>query len=323
MGLSGQQEGSIEMTFGTPWALCLIVLVLAPLFISRFRRRIKFPNVRSFRNLKKKWRYCIPTVFVTLAGIAIVLATCDPQLGLVRQEKRPLCTSTALSIDLSGSMSSRIKPVKEGVYKFLGGMEANVEDNLVSLTVFSKDAYTVCPPTDDYVVLRQFIDSISVRTLGTTTAIGRGLLASASSVLGDRITYNQLEEHAENQTAPSEVKGKVIILFTDGSQNTGIRSEPVLKLMAAMGIRVYLIQARAYSSNVEQRLIEKTGGKYYELDNLENIGEVYQEISSLEKDRTTIITFEDRKRIYTYFVLAGLILFSGGIALRECLFLRI
>jgi len=311
------------MILASPWFLWLAFPVFIPLFVPRFRRKIRFPNAQSFRRIKRKWRFSIPTILIVLAGLAIVIAICDPQLGLVKQEKRPLCTSTAISIDLSGSMHSRIKPVKEGVYRFLDGMEDNVKDNLVSITVFSEDAYVVCPPTDDYGVLRQFIDSISVRTLGTTTAIGRGLLAAASSVLGDEITYNQLLEYAEGQLTPSKTKGRVIVLFTDGGENTGIKMRPVLELMAKMNIRVYYIQVSHHLSGTERQLIESTGGKYYELSSLEKIGKVYQEISVLEKDRTTVITYEDRKRIYTYFVLAGLMLFSGGIILRECAFLRI
>jgi len=311
------------MILTSPWFLSLVLLVFIPLFLPHFRRRIKFPNAQSFQALKRKRRYSVPTVLVVMSGLAIVLAVCDPQLGFVKQEKKPLCVSVALSIDLSGSMMYQLGPVKQGVHDFLNGMKENVKNNLISLTVFSSDAYVVCPPTDDYEVLGKFVDSLSVSTLGNTTAIGRGLLASASSVLGDDVTYNYLKECAENHTMPGKTKGKVIVLFTDGHENMGIKMVPVLELMAEMEIRVYYIQTGHDLSGTQQQLIRDTGGDYYQLDNLDDIGEAYQAISLLEKDRTTVVTYEERKRLYTYFVLLGLILFSGGVVLRECLFLRI
>jgi len=311
------------MILTSPWFLLLALLIFIPLFASHFRRKIRFPNAQSFQALRRKWRYSIPTILVVMAGVAIILAICDPQLGIVKQEKRLLHTSTAISIDLSGSMMYQLGPVKQGVHDFLSGMKDNVKDNLISLTVFSANAYIVCPPTNDYEVLGQFVDSISASTLANTTAIGRGLLASASSVLGDGVTYDQLRECAESGTTLDKTKGRVIILFTDGAQNTGIKMEPVLELMEKMGIRVYHIQTGYKLSRVTQQLVEDTGGGYYHINDLNKVGEIYQEISLLEKDRTTVVTYEDHKRIYTFFVLLGLILFSGGIPLRECLLLRI
>ncbi|MBQ2126114.1 MAG: VWA domain-containing protein, partial [Bacteroidaceae bacterium] len=115
-----------------------------------------------------------------------------------------------LAMDVSTSMSAvdiqpnRIDVAKEVASKFVSGRK---NDN-IGLTLFAGESFTQCPLTIDYRSVLSLIDKSGIEyalngTLKDGTAIGLGI-ANAVSRLKD-----------------SKAKSKVIILLTDGSNNSG------------------------------------------------------------------------------------------------------
>ena len=136
-----------------------------------------------------------------------------------------------LALDISTSMAtndilpSRITAAKDVALNFI----SNRPNDNIGLTLFGGEAYTQCPLTTDHAMLVQTFKGATCTLqndgiIQPGTAIGMGI-ASAVSHLND-----------------SHAKSKVIILLTDGANNTGEISPLMATDMAkSAGIRIYTI----------------------------------------------------------------------------------
>ena len=195
-----------------------------------------------------------------------------------------------LAMDVSISMlardfqPNRLEASREVAKKFIDG---RIGDR-IGLVIYAGEAYTACPTTLDYDVLKQQLDNIDFENLEPGTAIGTGLGTAVA-----RIT---------NDSVPS----KVIILLTDGSNNAGeITPLMAAELAKAKNVRVYTIgvgtNGEALSPVVTsfgiryeyipveideatlQNIAKTTGGKYFRATDEKSLVEIYKEIEKLEK----------------------------------------
>jgi Ca-activated chloride channel family protein len=174
-----------------------------------------------------------------------------------------------LAMDVSTSMSAvdiepnRIEVAKEVASKFVSGRK---NDN-IGLTLFAGESFTQCPLTIDYATVLSLIDKSGIEyalngALKDGTAIGMGI-ANAVSRLKD-----------------SKAESKVIILLTDGSNNSGeITPEDAAKIAKEYGVRIYTIGFRTdqpqvqtpygimSNSEFDERTLKSiasvTGGEYF------------------------------------------------------------
>jgi len=196
-----------------------------------------------------------------------------------------------LAIDVSGSMlamdfsPNRIEAAKSVAKDFVDGRSGD----RIGLVVFAGEAYTACPATTDYSILKkQISDANCDINIEGGTAIGVGL--------GTAVT------RLRNDSLPS----KVIILLTDGSNNAGnITPDEAADLAKAKNVRVYTIGVGATEAgpmavqtpfgaivqNGESDLDEmtltrialKTDGKYFRAKDEKSLRSIYAEIEKLEK----------------------------------------
>ncbi len=196
-----------------------------------------------------------------------------------------------LTIDISGSMlaqdfaPNRIEAAKAVAKEFVNGRSGD----RIGLVVFAGEAYTSCPATTDYSILKKQIDAISCDVnIEGGTAIGVGL--------GTAVT------RLRNDSLPS----KVIILLTDGSNNAGtISPDEAADLAKAKNVRVYTIGVGGTGeapiavqtpfgtilqngeSEIDeatlQSIAQKTNGQYFRAKDEESLREIYKEIEKLEK----------------------------------------
>ncbi len=195
-----------------------------------------------------------------------------------------------LTIDISGSMlemdfqPNRIEVAKKVAKEFVDGRKGD----RIGLVAFAGAAYTACPTTTDYAILKKQIDGLSCYTnIEGGTAIGLGL--------GTAVT------RLRNDSIPS----KVIILLTDGSNNMGdISPEEAADLAKAKNVRVYTIgvgasggtmsintpfgtMQRPIESDLDEttlkRIAAKTDGKYFRATDEESLRNIYDEIEKMEK----------------------------------------
>jgi Ca-activated chloride channel family protein len=195
-----------------------------------------------------------------------------------------------LTLDVSGSMlaqdfkPNRLEASKRVAKEFVDGRKGD----RIGLVAYAGEAYTACPPTLDYDILKKQIDNISGDLIGGGTAIGVGLGTAVTRLRSDTIA------------------SKVIILLTDGVDG-GADITPMMaaELARAKGIRVYTIgvggtgeassiQQTAFGpvyTNMEvdineeelKRIATKTNGKYFRATDEKSLKEIYKEIEKLEK----------------------------------------
>jgi Ca-activated chloride channel family protein len=198
------------MRLAAPGWLVLAVLALAAAGLWLVRRRWqRFPYptaVGSGRTVRLPGRTTIAGLLAAAAFIPLAVSAARPQEVLSRRLERAEGVDLVIALDISGSMaaldfrpSDRLGVAKEVIAHFV---DRRTDDRL-GLVVFAGAAVTMCPITLDHDVLQQLIDQVELDTLPDGTAIGLGL-GTAVARLRD-----------------SEASSKVVVLVTDGSNNTG------------------------------------------------------------------------------------------------------
>ena len=153
---------------------------------------------------------------------------------------------------------------------------------------------------------------------------------------------------ALNRLRDLKAKSKIIILMTDGQNNSG-KVEPLMaaEAAAALGVKVYTIGVgmrglapMPMGKNVQgktvyqqqpvdidedtlQKIAGKTGGKYYRADNAERFREIYAEIDKLEKTEAVINKYAQFNELFPWFVTCGLALLLVEVVLGQTLFRRL
>jgi len=315
--------------FQDPWLLALLAVVIAGTLLSAVRGRrpgagLLFSSLGLLPASRPTVRVRMRWILVALRVAALtlfILALARPQIVRASVESVSEGIDVVLVIDTSGSMSergfggsSKIDAVKRVVNDFLGSLK----NDRVGIVIFSGEAIVLGPPTLDYVASQKLVGPVDTGTLAGGTAIGTGL-ATGINVLRD-----------------SDAKSKVVILLTDGENNSGdITPLDASNMAQLLDVRVYTIGAitlqagadkdRAADTVDEQlmrKIAEQTGGHYYSVSDENSLAEVYREIESLEKSHVGTREFTDYQEAHLWFLgLAALFLFVE-VALAATIFRR-
>ncbi|HHL40029.1 MAG TPA: VWA domain-containing protein [Deltaproteobacteria bacterium] len=316
------------MRFDDP--IILLFLLLIPLVGWRaFSRRkaeaaVPFPllhAVRGYRGgLTARMRPLVEGLWLASAALLIVAAA-RPQL-LTPLEGEPVeGVDMVLVIDTSASMKSldggrtKLDQVKRMAREFVAGRTVD----RIGLVSFAGDAVMTCPVTDDYRYLSTFVEDLEFGALPSGTALGPAV-AAASNLLRD-----------------SEAASRVIILLTDGINNSG-EIEPLTAAAAAraLGIRIYTIQEgdaaeqqianlqTNFETNIDylREMARLTGGAYFQIPSPRELLLVYEEIDRLEKERlrSSSYGYED---VYHWPVMGAMALLVVESVLRGTRFRRL
>jgi len=197
-----------------------------------------------------------------------------------------------IALDVSLSMlatdfePNRMEAAKEVATEFVDGRRGD----RIGLVVYAGESYTACPMTLDYDVLKKQIEDVDGMYIEGGTAIGTGLGISVVNLRSDSL------------------KSKVIILLTDGSNNSGdISPLKAAELAKTKNICVYTIGVgtngvaptpvvtpvgiRYENMPVEidevtlNEIADVTGGKYFRATDKKGLSEIYTEIDRLEKSK--------------------------------------
>ncbi|HOE10664.1 MAG TPA: VWA domain-containing protein [bacterium] len=287
--------------------------------------------VEPFSHRIRRWLYSVRLLILAL----LILALARPQAEIVLQDVKTEGVDIVLAIDVSGSMEiidldakgnrTRLEVTKEVVRDFIEGRTTD----RIGMLVYAAQAYTQCPLTVDYGILKNFLDQVHINMVDPNrTAIG---MALANCV---------------NRFRGSEAKSKVIILLSDGENNAG-EIDPITaaELAKAVGVKVYTIGIGGYGTGyirrevmgeithipqqvsmdeeVLRRIAETTGGKYYRATDRASFQKIFQEIDSLEK--TTVQSRGHRRfeELFLYFAVPALILLIIEIVLTNTRFRKL
>lgn len=314
-----------NISFAAPWffALLLVLPFLWKRYMASEKKRfglLQVPSVptknlppESGRVKKRKWPIYLRLIALSL----MIIALARPQKPM---GSSPLSTDgidIILSLDISGSMLAqdfkpdRLRAAQEVAKDFI----KNRPNDRIGLVIFAGESFTQCPLTTDHGVLIQLLDNISIKMLEDGTAIGMGLATAVNRLKG------------------SEAVSKVIILMTDGVNNSGyIDPQTAMEMAIASKVRVYTIgigrngvapyptpdpfTGRTVFKDMEVQIDEPlmkqiasgTGGNYYRAEDNKQLAQIYQAIDKLEKSKINVSAFTPKKELFFPFVLAALIL---------------
>lgn len=305
------------MRFVYPYLLFLLLFVPPLVGLRQFLQRKKsmqFSDAQILKKLPKSWRIRIQPLFPLLFAVGIgllIIALARPQKGLDESRVHTEGIDIVLLLDLSGSMETedfvklnrritRLDASKDVIKRFL----KKRPNDRIGIVGFASLPYAIAPLTLDHHWLDSRIEGLNTKMLdGRRTAIGDGI-ASATNRLRD-----------------SDSKSKIIILLTDGTNNSGTLSpENAARAAEALGIKIYTIgaggeniqgrfQRQHQEIDVEtlQKVANASGGKFYRARNLESLTAIYEEIDQLEKTEIEVQQFTRFEEISWGWILAGIL----------------
>lgn len=256
----------------------------------------------------------IPFVLRIAALSLIIIAIARPRSSSKLDKVQSEGIDIMLTMDVSTSMLARdftpdrISAAKDIAIEFISQRPSD----RMGIVVFAGESYTQCPLTTDRATLINLMKEVSTNLLEDGTAIGNGL-ATAVARLKD-----------------SDAKSRVIILLTDGVNNSGeIAPETAADIAKTYGIRVYTIGVGANGEapypvmtpwgvdiqkvkvEIDEQLLtniaNETGGRYFRATDNTKLAEIYSEIGKMEKTRTTIDSFPVYKELFLGYAVASLI----------------
>jgi Ca-activated chloride channel family protein len=262
--------------------------------------------------LKKAARH-LPFICRVIALAAMILAIARPRSSSTFEKIDTEGIDIVLALDVSTSMLARdFNPDRIGAAKDIAiQLIAERPSDRIGVVVFAGESYTQSPLTTDRATLINLIKEIECGIIEDGTAIGNGL-ATAVARLKD-----------------SQAKSRVVILLTDGVNNSGeISPQMAAEIAKTYGIRVYTIGVGAegtapypvmtpFGVDVQQveveideqllqNIAEGTDGKYFRATDNTKLLEIYGEINKMEKNRTMVDSFPIYKELFMYFALAAL-----------------
>ena len=331
------------MTFAHPWLLLLLLLL--PLAAWLKGRRGSSPafvysSVKLVAGLAGARRSRAGNFLAALRWLALALlivALAQPRLMKSTTEVKASGVDIVVAFDMSGSMISEDFVVKgERVNRF--NMARSVlkkfidrrPNDRIGLVLFASQAFIGTPLTLDHDFLQENLDRLEIGAIEqNSTAIGDGL--------GTAI----------NRLRDLKAKSKIVILMTDGQNNSG-KLDPLLAAEAAsaMKVKVYTVGIGEHGTapmpvfmngqkvgyqNVPvdvdeatlQKIADKTGGKYYRADNAEKFRQIYAEIDKLEKTDATIKKYTQFDELFPWFVAGGLALLLLELGLGQTILRRL
>jgi Ca-activated chloride channel family protein len=249
-------------------------------------------------------RYLMP--FLMGLSIALILiALARPQIVSEKTARFSEGLDIMLLIDVSDSMLERdLHPNRLEAAKRVAGefINSRVNDR-IGLVVFAGEAFSICPLTNDYDLLKGYLQEINPKMINTAgTAIG-----SAIAV-------------AINRMRDTEGNSKVIILISDGDNTSGnLDPETTARLARAYGITIYttavgqiqqpvvtdtLGLAPLYTANISdlKSIAESGGGQYFVANNMESLQSVFSSINTLEKVQFKDIFSREVKDYYQVYL---------------------
>ena len=271
------------------------------------KRLVLFP---SFMALPKgaSWRTSmrhIPFALRLLALAFLTIALARPQSFSKEQTSTTEGIDIMLSLDVSSSMLARdfdpdrIEAAKRIGIQFISGRPSD----RMGLVIFANEAFTMCPLTLDHASLINQFNAVEMDMLEDGTAIGSGLAMAVNRLLS------------------SDAVSRVVILLTDGVNNSGeIAPYTAAEIAQTYGIRVYVVGigsmgtapypvqtpfgVRYQQVDVQidealmQQVAQLTGGEYFRATDNKTLEEIYQKIDSLEKSKISVDEYLHKSEEY-------------------------
>ena len=317
------------------WILVLIpISILWYLYANHYKSNsLNFSNSEAFSESKSWviWLEPILRVFRIIALALLIIALARPQIiDVSTRVKSNKGIDIVMAIDVSASMlakdlkPNRLEALKDVASNFI---KSRLTDR-IGLVEYAGESYTKTPITSDKSIILRSLSEIEYNTIiEGGTAIGMGLATSV------------------NRIKDSKARSKVIILLTDGVNNSGfIDPLTAAELAIEFGIKIYTIglgtNGMALSPvgidsrgnfnyanakvEIDEKLLKEiasiTGGKYFRATNNAKLKEIYNDIDKLEKSDIEEFKYYNVEEKYRIFLLPALLLIGLEMILKFTLF---
>ena len=317
------------------WLLAAIpLLALWYYYTGKYKSNtLNFSNSEAFSDSKSFVVLIEPIlrIFRMIALALLIIALARPQvIDMSTRVKNNQGIDIVMAIDVSASMLA--KDLKPNRLEALKDVAANFirsrTTDRIGLVEYAGESYTKTPITSDKSIILKSLSEIEYNTIiEGGTAIGMGLATSV------------------NRIKDSKAISKVVILLTDGVNNSGfIDPLTAAELANEFGIKIYTIglgtngmalspigidsRGKFNYANAKVEIDEKllneiadlTGGKYFRATNNSKLKEIYDDIDKLERSDIEEFKYYNVQEKYRIFLLPALILIGLEMILKFTLF---
>ena len=256
----------------------------------------------------------VPFALRIAALSLIVIALARPRSSTEVEKMDTEGIDIVFAMDVSSSMLARdfnpdrISAAKDIAIEFISQRPSD----RMGIVVFAGESYTQCPLTTDRATLINLMKEVQTDLIEDGTAIGNGLATAVARMMD------------------SEAPSRVVILLTDGVNNSGdMAPQMAADIAKTYGVRVYTIgvganglapypvmtpwgvEMQKIPVEIDEELLkeisETTGGRYFRATDNTKLAEIYSEINKMEKARTTVDSFPVYKELFGRFGVAALI----------------
>ena len=327
------------MTFENPRIFFLLIIIPFLMLWQRKQRKldaIPYSSTGIFSGVDKTWRqrllFVPPLLLYTAVGL-IVAALAGPVVEITNERQDRQGIAIEILIDVSSSMDfeirygdkheTRMEVAKKVVEEFIIGDGEKLTgrpDDLIGIISFARYPDTICPMTLGHEALVHTVRELKINERPNEDGTA---FADAIAVAAARLA--DMEKNPEN-----DIASKVIILLTDGENNSG-RYLPMesARIAQHLGIKVYTISIeseprdeirrkadgtlagpteKSANARLLERVAEMTGGIYKAAWSYDSLQAVYNKINELEKTKMKAVNYTDTKAAFSFFAMAALIL---------------
>ena len=326
-----------NITFANPqffWLLLVLPLMVAwyVYWNKKSKPNITLSSTIAFKKISSWKDYLYHFLFALrlLAVALIIIALARPQTHSENaQTKITDGIDIVMAIDVSSSMLSQdLKPNRfEALKKVASQFVKDRPNDRIGLVVYAGESYTKTPVTTDKGIILSSLAELTYGQVEDGTAIGMGLATAV----------NRLKE--------SKAKSRVIILLTDGVNNTGV-IDPLIaaELAAEYGIKVYTVgigtngmALSPYALNpdgsimyqmlqveIDESLMKKiaqiTHGRYFRATNNQKLQQIYDEINKLETSKIEEFKYTEVDEKFRLLVIIATVLLLLEFLLKHTVF---
>lgn len=317
------------------WLLLALPLLVGWYVFTRKKSQavLKISSLNGFRAKSSFLAQLQPALFVLriLSLVLIVMALARPQtMDVSTRTRTNKGIDIVMAIDISSSMLAQdLKPNRLAALKRVAAsfVDDRVSDR-IGLVIYAGESYTKTPITSDRAIVKNALGKIQFEGLiEDGTAIGMGLATSV------------------NRLKDSRAKSKVIILLTDGVNNSGFIDPKIASELAVeYQIKTYTIglgsngTARApvgllpngkfqygmTKVEIDEELLKtiakNTGGLYFRATDNKKLEEIYAEINKLEKTEIEEFKYYNYDEKFRPLILLALALLLLEWLMRNTLF---
>lgn len=333
-----------RFSFAQPWWLLALVV---PALLAFRRGRIggapavvysstdilqKLGHPRSER--AGRWSNAL----LAAALAAGVLALARPQLSNAFTQIEASGIDIMIALDVSGSMrtkdftingqrSSRVDAIKEITQRFI---DARPNDR-IGMLAFAGRPYLVSPPTLDHAWLSQNLERVNTDQVEDGTAIGSAIVSAA------------------NRLKNRQAKSRVIVLLSDGDNNSGrVNPDTAAEAALALGLKVYTVGVGTdgiapvpvgrdsitgeyifedrqveYDEKTLRDVARIAEGQFFRADSSAKLENIYATIDKLEKTSVKINKYREYRDFFGWFVATAVGCLGCHLALAQTIWRRL